>query len=274
LPSPVDLHTHTTASDGTLSPKALFEKALELQVRILSVTDHDSTAGHEAIQPLLGSHPEIRLIPGLEMSAEGDTYCHLLAYFMDIRAKGFQERLAHYRKRRQERILVMTQKVNELGFAVDYERVIALAAGGSVGRPHLADAMVEKGYVKTRKEAFERFLKRGGPAYSSGDGPSAAECIAFIRSAKGVPVLAHPSYYTTPELLKGLVDSGLMGLEVYYPEHSKSLIRRYLEMAEHYHLVATGGSDYHGPKTQRKALACVDVPESVVSTLETAAKSA
>jgi predicted metal-dependent phosphoesterase TrpH len=270
LPSSVDLHTHTTASDGTFSPTALFAKALELKIKVLAVTDHDSTAGLEAIRPLAAPHSEIRIIPGLEMSAEGELYCHLLAYFVDTDAPGFQERLAQFRRLRMDRIAAMTKKVNALGLSVDYERVVALAAGGSVGRPHLADALVEKGYVKTRKEAFERYLKRGGPGYISGDGPSAAECIAFIRKAKGVPVLAHPSYYTTPELLQQLVNLGLMGLEVYYPEHSPSLVKRYLEMAKGNGLVATGGSDFHGPKTQRASLACVNVPESVVEALEAA----
>jgi 3',5'-nucleoside bisphosphate phosphatase len=270
LPSSVDLHTHTTASDGTLEPAALFAKALELQIRVLAVTDHDSTAGLEALRPLVRSHPEMRLIPGLEMSAEGELYCHLLGYFVDIQARHFQEKLAQFRQLRLERIAVMAEKINSLGMVIDYKRVVALAAGGSVGRPHLADAMVEKGYVKTRKEAFEKYLKRGGPGYVPGEGPTAAECIAFIRSAKGVPVLAHPSYYTTPELLNRLVDAGLLGLEAYYPEHSKSLTRRYVEMAKERHLVATGGSDFHGPRTQRAALACVDVPESVVQELEEA----
>jgi predicted metal-dependent phosphoesterase TrpH len=270
LPSLVDLHTHTTASDGTLSPAALFSKALELQIRVLAVTDHDSTAGLEALQPLLPQHPEIRLIPGIEMSAEGELYCHLLAYFVDIEAPGFQEKLSQFRRMRLQRIAAMTKKMNELGFPVEYDRVLDLAAGGAVGRPHLADALVEKGHVKTRKEAFDRFLKRDGPGYISGEGPTAAECIAFIRSAKGIPVLAHPSYYTTPDLLKRLVEMGLMGLEVYYPEHSPSLVRRYLEMANTAGLVATGGSDFHGPKTQRKALGSVNVPESVVAELEKA----
>ena len=239
-------------------------------MRVLSVTDHDSTAGLEAIQPLAAPHPEMRLIPGLEMSAEGELHCHLLGYFVDLRASGFQEKLTAFRQKRMQRIAAMTEKINSLGYAVDYQRVLELAAGGSVGRPHLADAMVERRHVKTRKEAFDRFLKQGGPGYLEGDGPSAAECIAIIRSAKGVPVLAHPSYYTTPDLLKKLTDVGLMGVEVYYPEHSKSLTKRYLEMANTAGLLTTGGSDFHGPKTQRNALACVDVPESVVAELEKA----
>jgi predicted metal-dependent phosphoesterase TrpH len=270
LPSSVDLHTHTTASDGTLSPAALFAKALELKIRVLSITDHDSTSGLEAMQPSLAAHPEIRIIPGIEMSAEGELYCHLLGYYIDLQAAEFQERLSELRRRRLERIAAMTKKMNDLGIPVRYERVVALAAGGSVGRPHLADALMEIKVVRSRQEAFDRYLKRDGPAYISGEGPTAADVIHLIRSAKGIPVLAHPSYYTTPELLKRLVDVGLMGMEVYYPEHSRSLIKRYLEMAQACGLVATGGSDFHGPKTHRSALACVDVPESVVHELDAA----
>jgi hypothetical protein len=204
------------------------------------------------------------------MSAEGNIYCHLLGYFIDADSPAFQQELAHLRQKRLERVAAMVGKVNALGFAIDYARVVALASGGSVGRPHLADALVEKGVVKSRQEAFDRFLHRDGPAYVPSEGPTAAETIALIRSAGGIPVLAHPSYYTSPEFLKPLVDLGLAGLEVYYPDHSRSLVKRYREMAESYRLIITGGSDFHGPKTHRSALACVDVPESVVEALEEA----
>jgi 3',5'-nucleoside bisphosphate phosphatase len=272
LPSLVDLHTHTTASDGTLSPERLFALALELKIRVLSITDHDSLDGLGAIRSLQAAHPEIRVIPGIEMSAEGEIYCHLLGYFVDVSARGFQDRLAELRRQRLDRMAVMVKKINAMGIAIDYDHVIALAPRGSVGRPHLADALIEKGVVKTRQEAFDRFLKRGGPAYVPAAGPTAGETIDLIRSAGGVPVLAHPSYYTTPEFLKRLVDLGLRGLEVYYPDHSRSLIQRYLEMAGTYGLVVTGGSDFHGPRTQRASLACVDVPESVVEALVRAAQ--
>ena len=272
MPSPIDLHTHTTASDGTLSPEDLLSKALNLKVRVMSVTDHDSTAGLTIVQALALQHPEIRIIPGIETSAEGELYCHLLAYFIDVASPGLQDRLANFRRMRLERIALMIKRINALGMAIDFERVVALAGGGSVGRPHLADALVEKGYVKTRQEAFERFLKHNGPAYISGNGPSAKEIIDFIRSAGGIPVLAHPSYYTTPELLKRLVDMGLMGLEVYYPEHTRALKARYLDLAKTFNLVATGGSDFHGPKTHRSSLACVDVPDSVVEELDRASE--
>ncbi len=253
-----------------MTPRELFEKALELKIRVLSITDHDSTEGLASLQGDLAAHPEIRVIPGIELSAEGELACHILGYFIDPADAALQRRLGELRQARLRRIEAMVKRVNELGMPVAYERVVALAAGGSVGRPHLADAMVERGHVRTRKEAFERFLKKEGPAYITGTGPDAAACIALIRSAKGVPVLAHPSYYTTAELLGRLADLGLRGIEVYYPEHSASLIRRYLEMAKEKGLVATGGSDFHGPKTQRAALASVMVPEAVVEELEKA----
>jgi predicted metal-dependent phosphoesterase TrpH len=270
LPSSVDLHTHTRASDGTLAPLDLYAKAKELSIRFLAVTDHDSTEG---LKEILKHHPvdsPMRIIPGIEMSAEGDMACHLLGYFIDIEDEGLQKRLAALRQSRLGRIEAMVKRVNELGFSVDYDHVVRLASGGSVGRPHLADAMVEKGHVRTRKEAFERFLKKEGPAYIPGTGLSAQECIALIRSAKGIPVLAHPSYYTNNELLQKLAQAGLMGIEVYYPEHSNSLVRRYLEMAKDNQLIATGGSDFHGPKTQRAALASVHVPEDVIENLDKA----
>ena len=253
-----------------MTPSELFEKALELQIKILAITDHDSTEGFSSLQALAASHPEIRLVPGLEVSAEGEMHCHLLGYFVDLKSPGFQERLARLRSGRVERIREMTNKINALGLSIDIARVMALAAGGAVGRPHLADALIEKGYVRTRKEAFDRYLKSDGPAYVATQGPTARECIEFIRSAKGVPVLAHPSYYTSPDLLKRLVDDGLMGMEVYYPEHSRALTARYLDLAKTYNLAATGGSDFHGPKTQRPSLACVNVPESALTDLERA----
>jgi len=239
---------------------------------VLSITDHDSTEGLVATRLLQVAHPEMRVIPGIEMSAEGDIYCHLLGYFVDVNSSAFQEQLGRLRQKRLERIAAMVKKMNALGFAIDYARVVALASGGSVGRPHLADALVEKGVVKSRQEAFDRFLKRDGPAYVPSEGLTAAKAIALIRAAGGVPVLAHPSYYTSPEFLKPMVDLGLAGLEVFYPDHSRSLVQRYLELAASYRLIVTGGSDFHGPGTHRSALACVDVPEYVVDALVQAAQ--
>jgi 3',5'-nucleoside bisphosphate phosphatase len=270
MPSRVDLHTHTTASDGTLTPQALVSKAAELGVRVLAISDHDTTAGYDAVMAS-GAHPaDLRLIPAIELNAEGEFSCHLLGYFIDPAQPAFQLSLAFFRERRTKRIRAMAQKLAALGVPIDIEAVLARSPAGSVGRPHLADALIAAGTVRSRQEAFDRFLKKRGPAYIAEDTPTAAESIALIRSAGGIPVLAHPSYYTSDALLKALVQFGLGGIEAYYPEHSRSLIERYREMAAAHGLVVTGGSDYHGPKTGRSALACVDVPESVVQALEEA----
>jgi predicted metal-dependent phosphoesterase TrpH len=270
MASRVDLHTHTTASDGTLPPLELFDKAAAIGVRILAVTDHDSTEGYRVIAAEQSRHPDIRLIPAIEMSAEGECACHLLGYFIRPDDTTFQNRLEGYRLKRIERIRAMANKLSTLGAPIDFDRVLELAQGGSVGRPHLADALREKGYVRSRQEAFDRFLKKHGPAYVATETPTAEETIRVIREAGGVPVLAHPSYYTSDELIEKLVGLGLMGIEAYYPEHSRSLIEHYKELASRWNLVLTGGSDFHGPRTGRSQLACAAVPEEAVSALEAA----
>lgn len=271
-PGRIDLHTHTAASDGTLEPLALFDLASETGLQVLSVTDHDSTAGFEAILCQRDRHPRIRLIPGVEMNADGEFSCHLLGYFVNVADKRFQARLLAFREMRNERCRAMVQRLEGLGYPIAFEKVVALANGGSIGRPHVADALIEAGVTSSRQEAFDRFLKKDGPAYVEGHGPGAAEIIRVIREAGGIPVLAHPSYYTSEDLLRRLVDAGLLGLEVFYPEHSRNLKARYLEMTRHYGLVATGGSDFHGPRTGRSGLGSVSVPDEVVFDLESARK--
>ncbi len=268
MPSRIDLHTHTTASDGTLTPVELFDKAAGLDMQVLALSDHDSTAGYDALVPLQSTHPTLRLIPAIELSAGGEFACHLLGYFINTSDKAFQNHLSLLREKRVERLQIMARQLDRLGFPVEWSRVVALAHGGSLGRPHLADAMMEKGYVKSRQEAFDRFLKRDGPAYTSESEPAAQDSIGSIRKAGGIPVLAHPSYYTSESLLKNLVQAGLMGIEAYYPEHSRSLTQHYIEFARDLGLVVTGGSDFHGPGTGRSALGSVTVPEAVVESLE------
>lgn len=270
MPSRIDLHTHTTASDGTLTPAELLQEAQKLSVKVLAISDHDSTAGYQAALSANSSLPSVRLIPAIEINAGGPLACHLLGYFVDIENKTFQDGLALYRRLRVSRLQTMTQKLNALGLSIDFQRVLEIAKGGTLGRPHLADALREKGYVRSRQEAFNKYLGKYGPAYIPTDIPSAKEAVDLIRGAGGVPVLAHPSYYTSDSLLKTLVDWGVRGLEAYYPDHSRALTRRFLDLAEHYHLAATGGSDFHGPRTGRAALACVEVPESVIDNLEKA----
>lgn len=270
MPSRVDLHTHSSASDGTLSPLEVLAHATDLQIRVLALTDHDSTAGYEALMSGPERPPNLRLIPGIELNAEGETSCHLLGYFLNVSDPGLQKTLAHNRVQREVRSRAMVEKLQALGHPITFERVTALAKGGAIGRPHIADALIEAKVTRSRQEAFDRFLKRDGAAFVASDGPSTEESICTIRQAGGVPVLAHPSYYTSKDLLKRLVDQGLMGIEAYYPEHSRGLIQNYLEAAKTYDLVVTGGSDFHGPKTGRAQMGQVNVPEEVVFALEKA----
>ncbi|MFA5976212.1 MAG: PHP domain-containing protein [Elusimicrobiota bacterium] len=268
MASRIDLHTHTTASDGTWEPVQLFDKAAEIGVQVLSITDHDTTAGFQAVLPLQDHYPLVRLIPGIELNAEGDLACHVLGYFIDPSSPGLQNRLWTYRQFREERMKAMVAKLGCLGIPVEFERVLALAKGGVIGRPHLAAALMEKKVVRSWKEAFQRFLKKDGPAYVPAEFPTASEVIETIRQAKGIPVLAHPSHDAGGISLQRLVDQGLMGIEAYYPEHGRALTQRYLDLAKTYHLVVTGGSDCHGPRSHRSALACVEVPLDVLSGLE------
>jgi len=164
----------------------------------------------------------------------------------------------------------MIDVLNQSNIRVNMEQVQRLAGKATLGRPHLADALVENKVVRSRSEAFQRFLKKDGPAYVPSDGPGFADVIALIRRAKGVPVLAHPSFYSSETFVEKLAGMGLMGIEVYYPDTSRALKNRYLEICARFNLVATGGSDYHGPRTGRHQLACVDIPDNVLEDLKKA----
>jgi 3',5'-nucleoside bisphosphate phosphatase len=227
-------------------------------------------AGYETVLPLALQHPDITLIPGIEMSAEGEHACHLLGYFVRAEDPQFQEHLVLYRQRRVERVRAMVARLVEMGIAISYDQVLRIAGGGSVGRPHIADALIENRVVRQRQDAFNRFLKRGGPAYVPSESPTAEEILQVIRRAGGIPVLAHPVYDVSDALIEKLAGWGLLGIEAYYPEHSRALTQHWLDLASRHGLISTGGSDYHGPRTGRRELACVDVPESVLPALESA----
>jgi predicted metal-dependent phosphoesterase TrpH len=244
----------------------LLAKAADLGVRFLSITDHDSTEGLEqALQLPLPA--DLKLIPGIEVSAGGESPCHILGYGIRVADSTFQKKLAEFREQRIGRLRAMVDRLKELGIEISFERVKEIAGAATLGRPHLADALVEKKVVRSRKEAFQKYLNHNGSAYVAGNAPPSRDIIALIRAAGGVPVLAHPAYYCNEEYLKTLADEGLMGLEVYYPDVSRALRERFLVLAKQFNLIATGGSDYHGPRTGRSELACVDVPETVIDEL-------
>ncbi len=248
----VDLHLHTTASDGVKSPSEMVRYAKSKGLQAISITDHDTVEGlEEALAE--GEKIGFEVIPGVEISAEHSPgSMHLLGYFIDIHYPPLCEKLRYLQKARAERNPKMVEKLNQLGVHITYEDVIKASGGGQIGRPHFAQVLIEKGYVKNFQEAFERYLKKGAPAYVEKIRFSPSEAIHFINEAKGVAVLGHPNtlglngYGELENLILSLVKEGLKGIEVYYPEHSSSEVAQYQDLAKKHGLAMTGGTDYHG----------------------------
>lgn len=246
----LELHCHSIFSDGTLTPAALVARAVENKVDLLVLTDHDSVSGGADLFAA-GAAAGLAVRLGIEINCAGEGAAdrvHILGYGFNPESPGFGERLAEFRERRTVRSKLMVDKLRALGLPVDYADVRA-AAHETVGRPHLADALRRSGVVKSRKEAFERFLIKGKPGYVESMGPSPAEAIALIRDAGGVPCLAHPQTAGKENELEALRALGLEAIEVNYAAHTAGQIRAYGDWASAKGLIAAGGSDFHGPGT-------------------------
>jgi predicted metal-dependent phosphoesterase TrpH len=264
----LDLHVHTTASDGLWTPARVVQEALSRGLRYLAITDHETTQGVlEAAAHARGTPLEV--IPGVEISVGGpEEEIDLLGYFIDPLHPELLRMLEAMQAERVERIRAMAERLARLGLPVPWERVLELARGDVLGRPHLARAMVEQGYVADEAEAFRRYLGRDRPAYVPRRPVDPREVIARIRAAGGVAVLAHPGRSGLPRDLRGLWEAGLAGLEVYHPDHSEADIARLTEIARIYDLVPTGGSDFHGPTPDgRILLGSLPVPPQTVDRL-------
>jgi predicted metal-dependent phosphoesterase TrpH len=272
----VDLHTHTTASDGTLTPRELVRAAVARGIRVLAITDHDSTEGLAEALAEAAAHPPLTIVPGLEINCDvAGGEVHLLGYDVDVAAGWFQDFLRGQRAERAARVHRMAARLAELGMPIDPAEVLALVKEGSAGRPHVAQVMVRHGYVKSVREAFDRWLHATGPANVPRSRLTPAEAVAVIRRARGVPVFAHPGLAGRDELVPELVAAGLMGIEVYYAEHSAAQTAHYKELCRAHGLVATGGSDYHGERSGRtNPLGHPPVGMSVYADLQAAARRA
>lgn len=249
--SRIDLHLHTTHSDGSLRPSDVLTLAKQANVRALAITDHDITTGiPEAMAT--GETLGIEVIPGVEISSfDGKSELHILGYCVRWQDAAFNQRLATLRESRHRRNPLIIERLREAGLDVNYEEVRALAGTESVGRPHIAQLLMQKKYVSSAKEAFDRYLAEGRPAYVARELPTPAEAISWIREAKGVAVLAHPTWVKeSGEGLRTCVttlkEAGLGGIEVHYSTHSKSQTAGYLDLAHRLDLLITGGSDFHG----------------------------
>jgi 3',5'-nucleoside bisphosphate phosphatase len=243
----IDLHTHTTASDGVLTPTQLVKFAAHVGIGTLGITDHDTVEGldeaQEAAEPL-----GIRIVPGVEFGADfKGNEVHMLGYLFDPANPALLEKLAELQEGRLGRVRRMLEKLDKFGVDISWDRVLEIAGSGVVGRPHLAQAMIEKRYVSTVDEAFELYLGHGKPAYVPRTQMTPHDCIRLVHSAGGAASLAHPTWLKNPEaLLPSLVEVGLDGIETYYGAYDEPTVAWLEELARKCDLVPTGGTDFHG----------------------------
>ncbi len=266
---PCDLHVHTSASDGTDVPEKVVEDAYRAGLSALAITDHDTLDG---IPPALaaGRKLSICVLPGVEFSTEENGHeLHILGYLFQLDHPELLEQLAFFRQTRLERVVKMVERLRRLGIPVELEQVLELAGEGAVGRPHVARALVQIGAVATVGEAFEKYIGKDRVAYVPRYKLAPREAINLLHRAGGVAVLAHPGLTRCDYLIPRLVDDGLQGLEVYYPAHSQEMVWHYEKLCRRYHLVATGGSDYHGSEhREHGCLGASTAPDEVIWALK------
>lgn len=273
----IDLHLHTTASDGRLSPGELVARAHAVGIAVMSVTDHDTVAGldevRRAAEPL-----GITLVDGIEMTSVHDGRdVHLLGYFIDPADTDFGVFLHAQRRRRVERLREIGARLARLGAPVEVEKLIARATrnpGASVGRPLLARALVHAGHVTTLREAFDRFLAAGRAAFVPRSGKTPAEVVALIHRAGGLASMAHPGVTRQPAVMASLVGAGLDAVEVYHSDHSAEVIRDLQQFAAEQRLLVTGGSDFHGDDSRDRPLGRVTLPAADFDRLRSARRPA
>lgn len=263
----VDMHVHTTASDGLLTPTEVVREASRHQLTAIAITDHDTTGG---IEEALGAGSALRLevVPGVELSTiHQDREVHILGYFIDWNDSRLQQVLSRIVNSRYNRAVKMVDKLRSLGVDISFERVKVLAQGRVISRPHIARAMLEKGYISDIKEAFTAdYIAEDGRAYVPRYKISPAEAIDLIRSARGVAVIAHPGLEKIDDSeIQELKRHGLQGVEVFHSEHSREQQQYYYEIAQRQQLLITGGSDFHGDRDERRVLGAIRVPYYLLS---------
>ena len=244
----VDLHVHSTASDGKFSPEEIVGKAAELGLQVMALTDHDSIEGIVPALKAAKAFPDLKLIPGVEISTDmPEGQAHVLGYFIDFHDSNLKSALGMFRNSREGRARGMVHKLHGLGIDIEWERVQEIAGEGSVGRPHIAQALLEKEYISSFNEAFDKYIGQDGPAYVERDKMTPVEAVQLIKLGKGLPVLAHPFTVNGPEtMIPGLKKAGLIGIEAYYKDYTPDQIDALVRLAEKHDLIVTGGTDYHG----------------------------
>jgi len=250
----VDLHTHTNQSDGLLPPEQVVQLAAQTGLRALSITDHDEIGALE-VAMTIGSQLGVEVIPGTELSVSHNGFdIHILGYLIDFHHPHLLEFLHYFQGERVRRVHRILEKLNALGYPVPLETVLRKSGAGSMGRPHIADALVEVGHVPTYYEAFNRLIADGRPAFVPKVRVSAAEAVAIIHEANGLACLAHPGQNLTEPIILDVIKAGVDGIEVIHPKHTFSQRALYRQFARMYNLLETGGSDFHGGRKDGEKL--------------------
>ncbi len=273
--SQVDLHVHTTASDGKFTPSDIVRKSAALGLTVISICDHDTVNGIAEALTAAQNFSGLRVIPGVEISTDvphGEV--HVLGYFIDYFDEKLLTKLEKMRNSRQIRAQRMVEKLGSLGIHIEWQRVREIAGSGAIGRPHIAQAMVEKGYITSPKEAFAKYIGRDGPAYVEREKLTPVETVELILQSKGLPVLAHPMTLNKPEsMVIELKAAGLVGVEAYYDGHAAEDVESMVSLAKRHNLIATGGSDYHGQdESNETMIGGANVPLESAESLITLAK--
>ncbi|MFC1939841.1 PHP domain-containing protein [Chloroflexota bacterium] len=246
--SQADLHIHSNASDGLLSPAEVVRKAAQLGLTFIALTDHDSVNGIAPALEAAKTFPQLTVIPGVEVSTDipkGEV--HVLGYYLDYTSPELLTTLEGMRNSRRKRAQGMVAKLRDLGVRIEWQRVQEIAGSSSIGRPHIAQAMLEKGHIASIKEAFTKYISRDGPAYVEREKLIPVEAVELILQAKGLPVLAHPFTIDDPEkVIVELKAVGLVGIEAYYNSYTSEEVNKLVTLARRHGLIASGGSDYHG----------------------------
>jgi len=279
----VDLHIHSTFSDGTLTPQQIVQVALDKQLTAIAISDHDTISGVVPAQ-YAAAGTELQVLPAVEISTTVDGRdVHILGYFIDLQHAGLLQKLQAIRDARQQRARQIADKLEILGISIDFEKLLEEAGPDSIGRPHIANRLAREGHVADSRQAFARYLRRGGSAYVeryrlapceaieliiAADGLPPCEAIELVIAADGLPVLAHPALDGAEQHVDSLIDCGLQGIEAYHIIHSPAQTRRYIAMAQNKGLLITGGSDSHGPEGPIPVeIGAVDVPDEYAERL-------
>ncbi len=242
-----DLHVHTHASDGAFSPQKILDICAETGVPGLAITDHDTVNGL-SVAKLYKEAKELKLelVYGIELNTDwGESEVHILGYFIDFEDKRFQNQLKVLKEARYDRALKMIKRLNQLGISIDISEVEQICHGELIGRPHIARVMIAKKYVANQREAFQRYIGIDAPAYVPRYKFTTQDAIDLINTVNGIPVLAHPGLVREQDKIKMIINKGIKGIEVFYPEHNYRQVKNYLETCSRFKLLVTGGTDFH-----------------------------